>query len=613
MWKQLQKMFSNEEEYSRLNNPDETFTSFFRTPLHLAVMSGDTKFAAKILSQKSDLVFKRDSNGFTPLHLASVRTSLPMVRLLLKANPGACIVQDEDGRTPLHLTAMKNRIEIMKLLMEEGLPEALHQINDQNGETILHFCVKNNSKLKTLKLLAGYLVPAQPSYPNSISINSTDFDGNTILHLATETGNMKITNYLLLNGSVRIDINVVNNKGVKALNLLSHADKNELQFGFYGYHVRHDKHKIKTPTLKDRVNALMVVATLIAGIAFQSAMNPPGGVWQEDSKVNSNTDPVTFAYYLSRMFSFSISGTLEGYIDNHLKPYASDNVGGKWERYLNIKDFVNALTNMRGRGYRSMMLKGLILQDLGYTDAVSNYTIDGNSFPYLIRYAGSPILAYTWPDHYVINMVTNGVAFFASLTIIFLVICGLVIEKSVTQVRILVLLMCLSMGCIAFGYFSLSLVMMPDFFEGTRYVFFVLFLFCGICCLFGALKFFFWTVLKIVKVRKRARNHHIHIGVINYLKALFFSLGANAAGKFILFIGGYCVFRLSGYVFWVVGPTLTSFCIKTMYTTIWDARTQDARLTLTRRVSDAPNTRPARVLFGRTDDLGLKHFFSIFI
>ncbi|KAI3920567.1 hypothetical protein MKW92_036007 [Papaver armeniacum] len=566
MWKQVQKMFSNEEDYSRLNNPDETFTSFFRTPVHLAVMSGDTKFATKILSQKPDLAFKRDSNGFTPLHLASVRTNLPMVKLLLKANPGACIVQDEGGRTPLHLAALKNRVEIMKLLIEEGLPEAIHLKNHRNGETILHFCVKNNTKLKTLKLLTAYLdhAHAPPPFLNSVSINSTDNDGNTILHLATEMGNIKITNYLLLNSRVRIDINVVNNKGLKALNLLPQDKRNDLEFGFYDYHVRHHKNKSETWSengyhegLKDRVNALMVVATLIAGIAFQAAMNPPGGVWQDDSKISSSTDPVTFSYYLQHMFGSSVSGGLDSYIDIYLK-YTSVDGGGQGRDNSCIKDFVNDLINIWITGYNVLMSKGLILEDFSFTDAVSNYNNSGNSsFPYLMRYAGNPILAYTWPGHYVIYMVTNAVAFFVSLTLISLVICGFMMERSITQVRILVVLMCISIGCIAFGYLSILVAMMPDFYIGLYRVYFVLLIFFGVCCLLGLLRFLVWTAWKIVKLRKVTRHHHI--GVINYVKALFFTMGASAAGKLILLIVCYVVFRFAGYAYYGGWSHINSF------------------------------------------------------
>ncbi|KAI3920563.1 hypothetical protein MKW92_036003 [Papaver armeniacum] len=224
---------------SRLDNLDQVFTSFCRSPLHIAVISGDTGFATKILSKKPDLALKEDAQGSTPLHYASVRTNLEMVKLLLRA-PGttdACTVQDKDGRTPLHVAAMKDQFEIMKLLMEER-PEAIHLKNDHNGETILHFCVKSNSNLKTLELLLNNLVlaPLPEQNPNPTSINSIDNDGNTILHLALEMGNIKIMDYLLLDDNVRININVVNKNGLKALNMLTQGERNDLDFGFYSYH-----------------------------------------------------------------------------------------------------------------------------------------------------------------------------------------------------------------------------------------------------------------------------------------------------------------------------------------------------------------------------------------
>ncbi|KAI3913667.1 hypothetical protein MKX01_035863 [Papaver californicum] len=564
MWNQLQIIFSNEDD-SRLDNLDETFTSFCRTPLHIAAMSGDIKFATKILSKPEgpNLALKQDSNGFTPLHLASVRTSLPMVRLLLEAKPDACIVQDEDGRTPLHLAAMKNRVEVMKVLMEEGIPGAIHLKNDQNGETILHLCVRSNSNLKTLKLLVKKLVfaPLPDPNPSPILINSTDNNGNTILHLAAEMGNMKVTNYLLLNNNVRVDINLVNNKGLKSLNMLLHSEKNDLQFGFYGYHVRHDKHKSKTlfksgEGLKDRVNALMVVATLIAGISFQAAMNPPGGVWQDDSKVNSSTDPVTFAYYLDNMFGSSISSELDRYIQDNLQ-YPAKRKPNYWTfrhsntirveeedgAYRTIERLVMNLRSVFVNDiyYNQMTRKGLILEDFMFTDVVSYYnnmTINssrGGFFPYLIRYAGYPVLAYTCPDNYMIYMVSNGVAFVVSLTIISLVICGFMTETSVTQVRILVVLMCISIGCMASSYLSILEVMVPEFFDGVfLHLYLLIDVFFGVCCIL-VVGLFIWSLTwKIVKLRKRTRQHPI--GVINYLTALFFSMDASAAGKLILFI-----------------------------------------------------------------------------
>ncbi|KAI3833056.1 hypothetical protein MKX03_021334 [Papaver bracteatum] len=514
-------------------------------------MSGDIKFVTKILSKRPDLALKQDAQGLTPLHLASVRKSPQMVDLLLRVGTAACIVQGRDGRTPLHLAAMNNRVGNIELLMERGLPEAIHLKNDQNGETILHFCVRSNSSLETVELLVNKLLrlPLPGQNPNPISINSTDYDGNTILHLAAEIGNMEITNFLLLNSDIRVDIDVVNQKGHRALNMLSQAERNDLESGSYDYYVRHKTRKGKTLSkngdenegLKERVNALIVVATLIAGIAFQAAMNPPGGVWQDDSIVNSSTDPVKFAYYLDHMFDSFLPDSWDTYIVKKLEGlerFNQSNGGGKGRNYSNIEHFVMDLMDIIYSDiYYEMIAEGLILEDFEFITS-NNEKRDNSSrgsfFPYLIRYAGNPILAYTSPDHYLIYMITNSVAFFGSLTIIFLVICGFVNETSLTQVRILVVLMCISIVCIAFGYFFIFEAMVPEFYTGVSAILgFGLFVFCGVCCLVGA-GLFFWTLKwKIVKLRKRTRHHHI--GVINYLKALFYGMDASATGKLVFF------------------------------------------------------------------------------
>ncbi|XP_026380360.1 uncharacterized protein LOC113275130 [Papaver somniferum] len=484
MWKQVEKMFSCGKD-PRLNNLDDTYTSFCRSPLHIAVMSGDINFATEILSNRLDLALKQDSNGYTLLHLASVRTSLGMVRLLLKAEPGASMVQDEDRRTPLHLAAMKNHVEIIKELMDEGLPEAIHLRNHRNGETILHFCVKSNTNLKTLKLLVNNILhaaPLQDQNPNPVSINSTDNGGNTILHLAAKMGNMKITNYILLNSSVRIDINVVNNKRLKDLNMLSQAERNDLKFGY----------------IRD--------------------------YWLYPKILNLS--------------------------------HNTSNGGGKGGQYANVKDFVTALRDIKRSKMEyiyDMAKEGLVLEDFLLSD-VSNYSNSGNSsnvgfFPYIILHAGYPILGYTWPTNYMFYLLTNGVAFFVSLTIIYLVICGFMMETSVIQVRILVVLMCISIGCIACGYLSILAAMLPEFYYNVPKVYLALAKIFGVCCLLGV-GYFIWSLTwKIVKLRKRMR--HRHIGVINYyLKAFFLGIEAKAAGKLILFIAGYSAFRVFAYLYY---------------------------------------------------------------
>ncbi|KAI3991864.1 hypothetical protein MKX01_012809 [Papaver californicum] len=497
-----QKMLSNED--SRLKSLDEISTSFCRTPLHISAMCSDVTFAAKILGRRCDLALKTDSQRFTPLHLASTRTSHRMVKLLVEANSDACMYQDQYGRTPLYLAAMNDHIGIMEILLEKR-PEAIHLRHDRD-ENILHFCVKNN-KFKALKFLVKYLVGAQPENQNDISVNSKDNDGNTILHLAAEMKKFKILNYLLECKTLRIEINDINNKNDKALNMLSQTERDDLEFG------DHDGE-----WMKERVNALMVVATLIAGIAFQAVINPPGGVWQEDTKVDSGTDTITFAYYIYHMFGYSIKNSSIGGGSNNTVVSADDTQNNIYKFFLSLEDLVN--------NHSKNVLGGLITEDDDFKSTVSIYnnSSGGKALPYLIRYAGYPILAYTYPLQYSIYMLSNTTAFLVSATIILLVMCGFTDNTSPAQVRLLVVLMSISIGCITFGGLTISLAMVPDYFLGDPVIY----------AIYGYI--LLWLVSTIVKIQKRQL-----VGVHQYFKTLF-RVRAKNTSKLILFSCCICVF-----------------------------------------------------------------------
>ncbi|XP_026398128.1 ankyrin repeat-containing protein BDA1-like [Papaver somniferum] len=212
----------------RLRLEDVALTSFLRTPLHIAAVHGHIKFAKAILDMKKVLTTVRDSQGLTPLHLASATGETEMVKLLLKANVDACTIQDQDGRTPMHLAAMKDEVSILKLLIERR-PEAVHLMTDRN-ETVLHYCVKNRS-FEALKFLLEYQIGAQPTDRNVMSVNSRDDAGNTILHIAAETRNMKIMGYLVSNKHIKVEINAFNNNSDKAFDMLSQTERNDLEFG----------------------------------------------------------------------------------------------------------------------------------------------------------------------------------------------------------------------------------------------------------------------------------------------------------------------------------------------------------------------------------------------
>ncbi|KAI8525329.1 hypothetical protein RHMOL_Rhmol13G0222300 [Rhododendron molle] len=67
--------------------------------------------------------------------------------------------------------------------------------------------------------------------------------------------------------------------------------------------------------LTKKRDSLMIVASLIATMAFQAALNPPGGVWQEDSKVNgSRAGEAVMAYNYQDSYPYFLRFNTIGFV-----------------------------------------------------------------------------------------------------------------------------------------------------------------------------------------------------------------------------------------------------------------------------------------------------------
>ncbi|KAL2533272.1 Ankyrin repeat family protein [Abeliophyllum distichum] len=291
-----------------------------QTPLHTASMLGHLNFVKELLNRKPELASELDSNGCSPLHLAAAKGHVDVVKELLSANSEVGFVRNSDGRTALHVAVIKGRAAAAAELVQV-VPELTTVLTDR-GETCLHLCVKYN-RVEILQILAE----AMKKFDRDL-VNWKDCDGNTSLHIAVAKKQIEIINSLLkVDG---LEMNALNKNGLTALDILNQSPRdlrdmeieNSLQKA--GASCVKDLHLItddwiprkvrqttkrlslqqsnaKKPVVNQKHtdwlgrkrSALMVVASLIATVAFQAGLTPPGGVWQDDYTLDENGNPVS--------------------------------------------------------------------------------------------------------------------------------------------------------------------------------------------------------------------------------------------------------------------------------------------------------------------------------
>ncbi|KAH6782952.1 hypothetical protein C2S52_007911 [Perilla frutescens var. hirtella] len=268
--------------------------SFNETPLHVAAMLGHVDFVKEIIELKPQLVNELNSQKSSPLHLASAKGHVDVVKALLSADQGTCLARDRNELTPIHLAASKGRVEVMRVLLE-AQPHAA-RLTVYGGESILHLCVKRY-QLEALKLVVETVDETHEL------VNSKDVDGNTALHLAVADKQVETTKFLVSVGGVEL-VNAVNNEGMTTVDVLirSRRDVRDSEIEESLKQARGCGSKMKTNNyipltncknqkknswdnrnwLEQTKSTLMIVATLIATMAFQIGVNPPN-VWKENS------------------------------------------------------------------------------------------------------------------------------------------------------------------------------------------------------------------------------------------------------------------------------------------------------------------------------------------
>ncbi|KAK7245265.1 hypothetical protein RIF29_40102 [Crotalaria pallida] len=290
-----------------------SFSSFIGTSLHKASLLGHLEFCEVLLDIKQSLATEVDSEGRCPLHLASSEGHTEVVKALLVTNSDVCLIRDKDGNLPIHLAASRGHIGVIEELIISN-PKSIGMLTSDGS--VLHLCVIHNH-FEALKLLVQLVIGHQEV------LHARDKDGNTILHLAVRLRQIKILTYLLSLPEMRTAANTLNKMGHTALDVLDMSQRDlesliiehilmeagvqistNIASSQYSPNIASevDSHQPVTSRWKRWENfwatylqyqgnwidetrgTLMVVATVIATMTFQSTLNPPGGVWQENTE-----------------------------------------------------------------------------------------------------------------------------------------------------------------------------------------------------------------------------------------------------------------------------------------------------------------------------------------
>ncbi|KAI7993283.1 Ankyrin repeat-containing protein [Camellia lanceoleosa] len=283
------------------------FGGFGWSPLHVAALRGHAEFVRAVLGRNPDLADILDSSQRSPLHLASVKGHVNVVQALTSIDPDMCLARDKDGKNPLHLAVMKGEVDVLKALVQANSQAA--EIVMDRGETILHLCVMRG-QLDCLEELLNTI-------KNKEFVNAKDERGNTILHLAVANKQIKALDYLLTNAT--LDVNIKNASKYTALDILEQIKKDvknsdDIKNKLRKAGAMSGKDVGQSEWLAKKKETIMLVATLIATIAFQAGMSPPGGVWQDNS--DGHSGEVRMAYNYPHSYPYFIRASTVGFVSS---------------------------------------------------------------------------------------------------------------------------------------------------------------------------------------------------------------------------------------------------------------------------------------------------------
>ncbi|PIA38068.1 hypothetical protein AQUCO_02800006v1 [Aquilegia coerulea] len=268
-----------------------------RTALHAAIIHEHTEITRLLLDKKPELVRETDDNGRTPLHFASGLGYLNFVQMLLIHDTSTTCLLDKTGSAPIHIAAHFGLVSIIQEFIR--VQPDLIDLLDGRCRNMLHIAIDHQQVSTVMYMLREKWVEGL--------LNGKDKDGSTPLHQAVISGNPYMANILVR--EKRVNLTVLNRKGYTALEIAWSERKKQgetctreqalllatlvhaaASSPWRGHHLSFERSISKEDILifaessqsyKEKANALLIVATLVATVTFAAGFTLPGG-YQSD-------------------------------------------------------------------------------------------------------------------------------------------------------------------------------------------------------------------------------------------------------------------------------------------------------------------------------------------
>ncbi|XP_057720344.1 ankyrin repeat-containing protein BDA1-like [Arachis stenosperma] len=304
---------------------------FVETPLHIAAAAGHVHFAIQIMRLKPSFALKLNQEGLSPVHVALHNNHHNLVRRLVQINGNLIRVKEgREGLTPLHLVCQfddddeENFTTLLEFL--DTCPDSIGDVNVRN-ETALQVALRREN-ITAFQVLLGWLIRNFKKGAENLErsvMNQVDEDGNTILHISTLMGNTQAV--ILLVRCPYMSLNYKNSMKQTALDLAESSEikrilceagtKPGASIESLNYKEEASKMasldprsrsnfliRLKSNMSGERRDAYLVVMVLVITAIYQTALSPPGGLYQADADSSAAATTTTSLSLNSTVVAF---------------------------------------------------------------------------------------------------------------------------------------------------------------------------------------------------------------------------------------------------------------------------------------------------------------------